>query len=185
MAATAPVLTTPRLILRPMVAGDFEAFVAMWQEPAVMRFTGPPRSRAECWGSFLRIAGSWVIEGFGQWAVTRAGDGRFLGQVGFFRAMRGHGADFDDLPEAGWTLCTAAHGQGYGAEAARAAHGWLDAQPVARPTVAMIEAGHRVSFRVAAGLGYLPLREVEDKGDRVVLLHREPGGKGAEDCPPT
>lgn len=170
--AGAPTLKTPRLTLRAMVRDDFEAFAAMWQEPEVMRFTGPPRSRGDCWGIFLRIAGSWVIEGFGQWAVTRTADGAFLGQVGFFRAMRGLGPDFDARPEAGWALCAAAHGQGYGVEAARAAHGWFDAQPFAGPTVAMIEVGNDVSFRVAAGLGYRPLREVEDAGDRVMLLER-------------
>ncbi len=39
----------------------------------------------------------------------------------------------------------------------------------------MIELGHDASFRVAEKLGYRPLREVEDLGDRVMLLERLAG----------
>jgi len=161
--AFVPTLRTDRLILRAMRRADFPAFAAIWQEPEVMRFIGKtPRPEAESWNVFLRIAGSWALEGFGQWAVTRAADGAFLGQCGFFRAMRGLGEDFDRSPEAGWVLTTAAHGQGYGREAVGAAHEWFDAQPFGGRSVAMIEVGHEASVAVARRLGYRPMREVED-----------------------
>jgi RimJ/RimL family protein N-acetyltransferase len=169
-----PVLDTGRLILRGMVKSDFPAFAAVWQEPEVMRFIGKqPRSLAESWGVFLKISGSWATEGFGQWAITRKSDGAFLGQCGFFTAMRGVGADFDEAPECGWVLTTSAQGQGYGTEAVTTAHDWFDAQPFGGHSVAMIEVGHVASFRVAERLGYLPLREVEDIGDRVMLMVRK------------
>lgn len=169
-----PELQTGRLVLRGMTKADFSAFAAIWQEPEVVRFIGgKPRSEAESWASFLRIAGSWAIEGFGQWAITRKADGGFLGQVGFFNAMRGIGADFDAAPEAGWVVSTAAHGQGYGLEAVTAAHDWFDAQRFGGRSHAMIEIGHAASFAVAERLGYLPLRETEDEGDRVMLMVRQ------------
>lgn len=45
-----------------------------------MRFIGgKPRPMGESWAVFLKIAGSWAIEGFGQWGIFRKADGAFLG----------------------------------------------------------------------------------------------------------
>lgn len=169
-----PVIETERLILRGMGRGDFPAYVALWQDPEVVRFIGgKPRSESDCWGRFLGMAGHWLMEGFGQWAITRREDGALIGQTGFFRAMRGIGADFDAAPECGWVLAPSAHGMGLGREAVMAAHAWFDAQPFGGVSHAMIEVGHEASFTVARRLGYVPMRESEDLGDRVVLLRRE------------
>jgi RimJ/RimL family protein N-acetyltransferase len=172
-----PVVETARLRLRPFRRGDFPAFAAIWQEPEVMRFIGKkPRPLAESWSTFLKIAGGWAMEGFGQWAIERKADGLLIGQTGFFTAMRGLGEDFDRSPESGWVLTTAAQGHGYGPEAVRASHDWFDAQPFAGRTVAMIELGHGASFRIAEQLGYRPIRNVEDAGDPVTLMERLPAG---------
>lgn len=169
-----PVIETERLVLRGMVRDDFPALAAIWREPEVVRFIGgKPRPVSESWAVFLRIAGSWVIEGFGQWAIIRKADGAFLGQTGFFTGMRGLGPDFDDAPEAGWVLTAAVHGQAYGREAVTAAHRWFDAQPFGGRSRAMIEVGHTASFAIAGRLGYVAFRETEDLGDRVVLLARD------------
>jgi RimJ/RimL family protein N-acetyltransferase len=168
-----PELASERLVLRGMCKADFPAFAAVWQEPEVVRYIGAkPRPLSESWGVFLRIAGNWALEGFGQWAITRKADGQYLGQCGFFTGMRGLGPDFDDAPEAGWVLTAASHGQGYGREAVQAAHDWFDAQPFGRQSRAMIEIGHSASFAIAQRLGYRPMRETEDLGDRVMLLAR-------------
>ena len=170
-----PVVETERLILRPMVREDFPAYAAIWREPEVVRFTGGAvRSESDCWGRFLKIAGSWVMEGFGQWAVTRKSDGAFIGQTGFFNALRGIGADFDAAPEAGWVIATAFHGQGYGGEAVTAAHRWFDAQPFGGLSHAMISDDHAVSQRLAENLGYRFWRRAElERDDWVKLLVRD------------
>ncbi len=168
-----PGIGTERLVLRNMQREDFPDFAAVWQEPEVVRYIGgKPRTEAESWAVFLRIAGSWAMEGFGQWAITRRSDGAYLGQTGFFTGMRGLGADFDAAPEAGWVLSAAAHGQGYGREAVTAAHRWFDAQAFGGRSHVMIEIGHEASFAVAHGQGYTPLREADDLGDRVMLMAR-------------
>ncbi len=172
-----PELVSDRLVPRGMGKADFAGFAAVWQEPEVVRYIGAkPRPLSESWGAFLRIAGSWAVDGFGQWAITRRSDGRYLGQCGFFMAVRGLGADFEEVPEAGWVLATDAHGQGYGREAVGTAHAWFDAQSFGGCSVAMIELGHAGSFAIAERLGYRALREVEDRGDRVMLLRREVAG---------
>lgn len=172
--AVVPLIETERLILRGMTREDFSALAAIWQEPEVVRFIGgKPRPVAESWAIFLRIAGSWAIEGFGQWGIFRRSDGTFLGQAGFFTAMRGLGADFDDAPEAGWVLTASVHGQGYGREAVGAAHRWFDSQSFGGRSRAMIEVGHAASLAVARRLGYRELRRAEDMGDPVILLARD------------
>jgi RimJ/RimL family protein N-acetyltransferase len=168
-----PRIETERLVLRGMERADFDAFAGLWREPEVIRFIGgKPRPVAESWGVFLKIAGNWAMEGFGQWAIIRRSDGAFIGQTGFFTAMRGLGADFDAAPEAGWVLTTSAHGKGYGREAVGAAHLWFDTQSFGGVSHAMIELGHAASFAIAERLGYVGLRETEDLGDRVLLMRR-------------
>ncbi|HQU69241.1 MAG TPA: GNAT family N-acetyltransferase [Albidovulum sp.] len=169
-----PVIETERLILRGFERADFPAYVALWQEPEVVRFIGgTPRSENESWGRFLGIVGHWTMEGFGQWAIARREDGVVIGQTGFFRAMRGIGEDFDAAPETGWVLSAPAHGRGLGGEAVAAAHRWFGAQPFGGVSHAMIEVGHEASFAVARRLGYQALRETEYSGDRVMLLRRD------------
>jgi RimJ/RimL family protein N-acetyltransferase len=168
-----PTIETARLRLRPFWREDFPGFASIWQEPEVVRFIGgAPRPVAESWAAFLRIAGGWAMEGFGQWAIERKADGLLIGQTGFFTARRGLGEDFDSSPEAGWVLTTDAQGQGLGPEAVAAAHLWFDGQPSGGRSCAMIEVGHGASFAVAERLGYRPMREILDKGDRVMLLER-------------
>lgn len=178
-----PVLETERLILRGMVRGDFAAFAAIWTEPEVVRFIGgKARTEAESWSSFLRNAGSWAMDGFGQWGIFRKADGILLGTTGFFRAMRGVGADFDATPEAGWVLSAQSHGKGYGPEAVEAAHAWFDRQPFGGSSGAMIDVGHAVSLRLAAWFGYKLLREAEFSGDKVLLFCAKPQRLGALSC---
>ena len=169
-----PIIETTRLILRGMERRDFPAFAAIWREPEVVRFIGgKPFSEAESWGRFKSNAGSWVLDGHGQWGIFRKADGMLLGQVGFFRALRGLGADFDRAPEAGWVLCGKAQGQGYGPEAVAAAHDWFDAQIFGGESWGMIDVGHVVSLRLAARFGYQMVREAEFMGDAVTLLVRK------------
>jgi RimJ/RimL family protein N-acetyltransferase len=172
-----PIIETERLILRGMVRADFPAFAEIWAEPEVVRFIGgKPHGEAESWGKFKGNAGSWVIDGFGQWGVFGKSNDRLLGQVGFFTGKRELGPDFDEAPEAGWVLSGSAQGQGFGFEALVAAHQWFDAQSFGGQSWAMIDDGHRISLRLAAKLGYLPQRKAEFMSDVVQLLTRNRAG---------
>jgi RimJ/RimL family protein N-acetyltransferase len=169
-----PVIETERLILRGMVRADFPAFATIWQEPDVVRFIGgKARSEADSWASFLRNAGSWVIEGYGQWGIFRKADGALIGNTGFFRAMRGLGDDFDRACEVGWVLSAAAQGQGHGPEAVAAAHDWFDAQSFGGESWAMIDVGHVVSLALAGRFGYERVRESMFMGEKVTLSVRK------------
>jgi RimJ/RimL family protein N-acetyltransferase len=168
-----PVIETERLVLRAMLRADFPNFAAIWAEPQTVRYMGGRvYGENDSWTSFLRNAGTWVVEGFGHWGIFRKTDEVLLGHTGFFTARRGLGADFDADPEAGWVLQPAAQGQGFAREAVAAAHAWLDRQGIAATTWAMIDVGNDVSLGLAAKQGYVAQREAEYLGDRVMLLAR-------------
>jgi len=170
---TVPVLTTGRLVLRGFALADFPAYAALWADPAVVRYILPgPRAEGESWRVFQGIVGGWALLGHGQWAVAERETGRVVGHTGFFRAMRGLGADFDAAPECGWVFGRDVWGRGYAAEAVGAAHGWFDGSGHGPASVAMIEAGHAGSERIAASLGYRALRTVTVSDTPVALFRR-------------
>lgn len=149
-----PTLTTERLLLTGNAPEDLDARAAMWAEPAVYRMIGgKPRSREEVWIRLLRSIGQWAAFGYGSWVIRSRRDGAFLGEVGLLEARRAIEPSIDDAPEAGWTLVTAAHGQGYAREALTAALGWVDAHGIAR-TRCIIDPDNAASLRLAARVGY-------------------------------
>lgn len=170
----APTLRTERVQLNTIKATDLDAFSDIWADPAVTDMVGvPARDRSESWASILKMAGNWVLLGYGMWAIRDLQTGELWGQVGFFKALRGHGPAFDDLPEAGWVLAHAAFGRGIGSEAAIAAHAWFDAH-VGGPTVCQIDARNKASQALASKLGYTKFDEIgpKDTPDHLYLYRR-------------
>jgi RimJ/RimL family protein N-acetyltransferase len=97
------ILHTERLVLRPFVAEDFEAFAAMCADPRVMEFLaedGQPLSRFGAWRALAGIVGHWTL-----FAVEERASGTFIGRIG---PCEPEGwPDF----EIGWTLRSDAHQQ--------------------------------------------------------------------------
>ena len=168
-----PELHTYRLILRGLMPQDYPAFHDIWTEPAVVRFIGgAPRPGDESWAALLKLAGNWPLFGFGTWAIVARDSGRLIGQTGFQMARRGF-TDLDTLPECGWVLASAAQGRGLGAEAVDAVHGWFDAQRLGA-SYAMVALENAASLRLAARVGYRPLRRDSFADAPVDLLLRQP-----------
>ncbi|WP_299674511.1 GNAT family N-acetyltransferase [uncultured Roseobacter sp.] len=173
MSRTIPTINTQRLTLRGMRPEDFKRYAEIWAMPQVVQhISGEPWPKSKAWDAFLRNAGHWQITGFGQWAIHRHRAPEMSGQVGFFYAKRDLGEDFDAYPEAGWVLSPDAHGQGFGMEAARAAHDWFD-RVVTGHLVCMIAPEHAASLRIAEAMGYQVMRDAEYSGGAVRLLARK------------
>jgi RimJ/RimL family protein N-acetyltransferase len=84
-----PTLETPRLRLRPHRLDDFDAYAAMWADPAVTRFIGGvPFTREQAWTRFLRQAGMWQQMSFGFFALEDRESGTFTGECGFHELRR-------------------------------------------------------------------------------------------------
>ena len=109
-------LNTTRLVLRPIIEGDFPAIAAMNSDPEVMRYLAlhspvPPYKQA------LQQA-PWCLDlpcpdGGGVWAITSRQVGAFMGWV-----QLGYLEDLSDV-ELGYRLAQAFWGKGYAAEAGR------------------------------------------------------------------
>lgn len=145
-------LETPRLLLRPLTAGDLDEFVALHEDPVVTRYISSfDRRQAE---ERLETNGrEWRERGHGLIAVLERASGDFLG-----RAAVKYWPQFDET-EVGWTLRRDAWGQGYATEAGRACVDWGFAEFELPYLTAMINAGNVRSIRVAQRLGFAPVRE--------------------------
>jgi RimJ/RimL family protein N-acetyltransferase len=111
-------IETERLILRPPVLADFDAYAANMADPEAVRFIGGQQSRERAWRSFLVFSGAWVIQGFSTFSVIEKASGRWIGRIGPW-----HPVDWPGT-EIGWSLVRDAWGKGYAYEGAVAATDW-------------------------------------------------------------
>ncbi|MEO5937919.1 MAG: GNAT family N-acetyltransferase [Sphingomonas sp.] len=131
-------IETDRLILRGWRDGDIAPFHAMGNDPQVMRYLGPPMTRADAQAGADRQNDLIASHGYCFWAVERKTDGVFLGFCGIKPGPEGTPV-VDEL-EIGWRLRRDAWGQGYAREAAEAVIAWAwlntDEPGIAAMTVA-------------------------------------------------
>ena len=170
--ATAPPITTDRLILRAYDLADFDAAYAMTSDDRVHRFIGgAPHNRAQAWEKFLRGPAFWALLGYGLWTVEERATGAYVGQVGFGRFERDMEPPLPDIPEGAWVLSADHHGRGYGGEALDAALRWADSQ--LRSAICCIIAPENTpSLRLAARMGFAELRRADYHGEITLVLER-------------
>lgn len=175
--ATAPLLTTDRLVLAAHRRDDFADTAAMWADPVVTRHIGGrPFTPEEVWAKVLCYAGHWTLMGFGYWAVRDRASDRFVGEVGFADFKREIEPAFGGAPEIGWALAPWAHGRGLASEAVAAALAWGEDHLAASRFVCLIDPANRASLRVAEKVGFRPLAATIYKGNRTTIFERrEPG----------
>ena len=150
-----PTLETQRLILRGHRVEDFNDSAEMWADPHVVaHISGVPSTRQQSWARLLRYSGLWYQLGFGYWVVETKVDGDFIGEVGFADYKRDTSPNIEDIPEAGWVLKKAAHGQGFATEAVTRILNWADQQLNCEKTVCLFDPVHIGSIAVATKVGY-------------------------------
>lgn len=169
-----PFLLTERLELWLPTKADLHPLFEIISQTDTRRYLGPEPTLPDHFMRFARNAGSWTLYGYGTLMVReRGGDGTLLGNCGIFHSVRGLGEDFDDKPEAGWILREEAVGQGYAGEIMRAVLEWFDAN-IGGEVVCMIDPDNAPSLKLAAKLGFAPMRDgVLPDGSMVTLLRRQ------------
>jgi RimJ/RimL family protein N-acetyltransferase len=168
----APTIETDRLVLRAYRSDDFVHVAAAWADPEVVRYVGGVSNEEQSWARFLRNAALWQMLGYGYWAATEKGTGRFVGDVGFADFKRDIEPSLQGVPEIGWVLARWSHGRGYATEAALAALRWLETVLGPQRTVCIIDEQNRASLRVAHKCGYREFARAQYKGASVVMLER-------------
>jgi RimJ/RimL family protein N-acetyltransferase len=110
-----PTVETERLILRPFVEGDVDAYAEMLQTPEVRASLHLPDDvgREQAWSGIASWLGQWELRGTGQWAVVERSTGDFVGRAGMHWPER---ADWPGI-EIGWAFNPRAWGKGYATEA--------------------------------------------------------------------
>ena len=175
-ARSAPTLETDRLVLRQFGKDDFQSYFAIVTDPVTMQhFSGPPMSREECWRRVSASVGSWLLRGFGGWAVTLR-NGPLVGTVGLFNALRDLEPEFGDEPEMGWIFTRAVHGQGIAGEACQAVLRWADAALQPTAIWAIIAPSNAPSFRLAERLGFQRFGDTLYHDEPTAVLRRPPRG---------
>lgn len=168
-----PTLETSRLRLRPYRLEDFEAYAAIWADPAVVRFIGGvPFTREASWPRFLRQSGLWHFLGFGSFMIEHKATGAVAGECGFHDMRRAIEPSIEGTMEAGWVLATPMQGQGLAEEAMRAALDWADINRRDKRQTAIIDPGHAASLRVAEKLGFREFGRSTYHDGLIVMLER-------------
>lgn len=168
-----PTLETDRLLLRPHRLSDFEACVALYSDPRVLKFLGSTGfTRNQSWVRFLRYAGMWQHLGFGYFAVEEKASGLLAGECGFMDLQRGMTPPLDGTMEAGWAFGVPFQGRGLAEEALRACLSWArDHGPRDRLT-AIIDPANEPSIRLAGKLGFREAAHSELDGRPLIVFER-------------
>lgn len=170
----APIVETPRLILRGFRIEDFPNVAATWADPEVVRYVnaGRPFTEEQTWSRFLRNVALWPMLGYGYWAATEKSTGRYVGDVGFADFKREIEPSLKGVPEIGWVLARWSHGRGYATEAAGAAIAWLESTLEPQRTACIISPENLASLRVAEKLGYREFTRSEYRSAPIVMFER-------------
>lgn len=163
-----PTISTPRLTLRPMLAGDFPAYRAMLTSARSVHMGGPYDERG-AWGMFCHDIACWSLYGHGGLMIDLLATGECVGQVGI-----NAGPLFPEK-ELGWLLYEGFEGRGYVTEAAVAMRDWAFAVLGVETLVSYVDPANRRSIAVAERLGAYrdAAAVVQDPGD-LVFRHRRP-----------
>ncbi len=156
MIVDIPTIETPRLLLRPHRLEDFEACLAQYSDPEIVKHLGGvPFNRTQSWILFERYDGLWHHLGFGYFADEEKATGLFAGECGFMDLQRGTTPSLDGTMEAGWAFGVPFQGRGYAREALAACLDWGRRHGPRDRITAIIDPGNTRSLRLAAGVGFV------------------------------
>ena len=144
-------LSTERLVLRPVTADDHTALLAHWTQSDVRRFLfdGAALSAAEVAETIEESIGDFAVRGFGVWLIELGSTADLIGTAGL-RPLGSSGLEIF------YSLAPGAWGHGYATEAARAVVEY-GLGPLGLPEVlAEVDEGNAASVAVVKRLGMTP-----------------------------
>ena len=151
-------LSTERLVLRPVTAGDHTALLAHWTQPDVRRFLfdGAALSAAEVAETIEESIGDFAARGFGVWLIELGSGTGLVGTAAGLVGTAGLRPLGDSGLEIFYSLAPGAWGHVYATEAARAVVEY-GLGPLGLPEIlAEVDEGNAASVAVVKRLGMIP-----------------------------
>lgn len=165
-----PILETPRLTLRELVAGDLDFVATMLAHPDVNRYYEKQFDRADARAWLERQLERYARDGHGLWLVNERATGEPVGQVGLLMQE----VEGPRHPEVGWLLHRPYWGRGYATEAAAATCDLARRRWGYGRVISLIRPGNRPSQRVAERIGMRPGPRATFHGFEHVVYETEP-----------
>jgi RimJ/RimL family protein N-acetyltransferase len=148
-----PTLETERLILRPPIEADLEAWAKFGADEEASRYIGGLLSRAAAWRVMAVVTGAWSLRGLSMFSVIEKSTGDWVGRLGPWMPEGWPGT------EVGWGIAREYWGKGYATEGASAAIDWAFDILGWTEVIHCIEAANTNSQAVAKRLGSTNLRQ--------------------------
>ena len=165
----APVLDTPRLILRGPSARDIEPMIAFLLDQTRAAGFGASPDRGDAWRWFALNVGHWHIHGYGYFTIEDRETGQPAGITGIWNP------EGWPEPELGWVVFDGFEGRGIACEAAtRARHYAYEGLGLTTLT-SNIKPGNTRSIALAERLGAWFEREYDNIQMGRDFLYRHPG----------
>ncbi|HEX7167659.1 MAG TPA: GNAT family N-acetyltransferase [Acidimicrobiales bacterium] len=154
-----PTLETDRLLMRPFVDADLDAYAEIMGDPEVVRYLGQaPNTRDDAWRSMAQFLGHAILRGYTNNAVIEKATGRLLGRCGLWNPEGWPGL------EVGWTFGRFAWGNGFATEAGAAWRDYAFDELGASELISVIHVENDASIAVAERIGHTRWREQEVRG---------------------
>ncbi|MEM8956222.1 MAG: GNAT family N-acetyltransferase [Pseudomonadota bacterium] len=165
---TAPVLTTERLTLGPLLPEHTDPVAAFYSSERT-DFVGGRKTPEMAWRHFATEIGHWTLRGYGNFAVTETATGQLVGLVGPWFPYGW------PEPEIGWMLLDGFEGRGFATEAAERARAWAYDTLGWTTAISLISPGNGPSAAVAQRLGAWLEKETEHERFGPMQIWRHPG----------
>jgi len=158
-------LATARLLLQPWQERHTAAFLALAQDPAVLRYIngGVPWTEPQARAFVLRQIACLAERGYCRWRLVARDDGAFVGFCGGEPV-----AALADV-EIGWWIVRDRWGRGLATEAARVAFDDLRTRVGLRRVVSIAQRDNEPSIRIMKTLGFTFERAMDYHGFPCVL----------------
>lgn len=146
---------TARLQIRPLLAEDIPALVALWTDPAVMEHLGGPRDPLRLREIFGEELAQSEPSRYTLWPVVERATGTVVGECGLLEKEVGGRAEIEIV----YVFARTSWGRGYATEAAAALRDAAGRAGIRR-LIALIDPLHPASAAVARRIGMRLERQV-------------------------
>jgi len=150
------ILETERLVFRPHIGTDLDAWCAMEADPKVRRYAGGrPRTREEAERRFMEQAIKPVSGRLGMWAAVLKSEDKYIGRCGVYPHFTPNGNTIPGEGALGYYIASAYWGRGLATEAATAFVKFGFDQLSLKRIVTMVQAGNDASAHILKKLGFI------------------------------